>query len=70
MEQLSCSLAGWDCGGLGKGDWHRLGCSGEGLWHHLNLSLALGREHCHLDPDLPTEVSSLSHLANSTPRPS
>ena len=41
MEQLSHLLAGWDCGGLGEGDWHWLGHWGEVFWHQLDLSLSL-----------------------------
>ena len=53
--------------GLGEGDQCQLGHWGEGLWHHLDLSLPLKWE-CHLlELNLPAEVYSLSHLADSAP---
>ena len=64
--QLNQSLAGWDCGGLGEGDWCLLGHWGEGLWQCLDLSL-LWEGHL-LDPTGPVEWSSLSHLTDSAPK--
>ena len=59
-EQLSCSLAGWDCEGLGEDDWHLLG--------HQCLNLSLLWEGPLLNPTHPVKWSSLSHLADSTPQ--
>ena len=54
-------------GGLGKGDWHLLGCWVEGLWHCVDLSLPIEWE-CHLlDPNHPVKGSSIGCLANSIP---
>ena len=66
IEYLSHSLAGWDFGGLGEGDWHLLGHWGKGVWCHLDLSLPLEWE-CLLDSYCPTGVSSFSCLATSIP---
>ena len=68
MEQLSCSSAGQDYWGLGEGDWCWLWHWGEELWCHFDLSLPLEWKHHFLDPDHPARVSSLGHLADSTPR--
>ena len=65
MEQLSCSLAGWDCGGLGDDNLNWLGCEWEGLWCFLDLFLPW--EHF-LNPDHAAGASSFSQLADFSPQ--
>ena len=67
MQWLSCSSAGWDYGGLGEGDWYRLGHGWEGLWCCLDLFLPLEGEHHFLKANHLADVSFISHLANSAP---
>ena len=67
MWRQSCSPAGPDFGGLGKGDWDSPHHCGEGLWCPLDLPLLLNWEHHFHDPDHLIRESSLGHLATSLP---